>query len=267
MKTLRLRGRGRPLYRERIAALESLATYPIGEDFFQLNHGDDYFAFFDRLGEVDYFVVCEGERVVGVCCGILRRVPDRLGGPLRRAWYACDLKVHPDYRGRRIPIRIANRAFLLDYLRCPRGYAITMNPVGGPQANRVLKIADHWWNPTATPAQLLIYSVDAEAMGRLRPGIERERGPVSFLSLGGVKDVVLQSTGQPMPLLHVQWGALGAGNLQEPQADHVHMFCAPEGGALAQVLAEAGVEAFATATVLSHRMSRCDWSFVLTSEI
>ena len=271
MKTLLLRGPGRGAYQERIAALESLATYPIGDDFFQLDHGPDYFAFFDRLGEVDYFVVREGQRVVGVCCAALRRVPDRLGGKLRRAWYACDLKVHPEFRGRRIPHRIANYAFLRDYLRCPRGYAITMNPVGGPRANRVLKIADRWWNPTATPAQLEIYSLEAEVMDRLRGKVEAERGPIRFLSLRGIKDVVLQSTGSPMPLLHVQWGAAPPEGperlLAEPQPDHAHMFCAPEGSGLARFVAEAGVEPFATATVLSHRMSSCDWSFVLTSEI
>lgn len=271
MKTLLLRGPSRDAYQARIATLESLATYPIGEDFFQLDHGSDYFAFFDRLGQTDYFVVREGQRVVGVCCNVLRRVPDRLGGKLRRAWYACDLKVHPEYRGRRIPHRIANYAFLREYLRCPRGYAITMNPKGGPQANRVLKIADRWWNPTSTPAQLEIYSLDAAVMARLRPTLEAQRGPIRFLSLRGVKDVVLQSTGLPMPLLHVQWGAFpteGPGRLlEEPQLEHAHMFCAPEGSGLARLVAEAGVAPFATATVLSHRMPACDWSFVLTSEI
>lgn len=271
MKTLLLRRRGRAAYQERIAALESLATYPIGEDFFQLDHGPDYFAFFDRLGAVDYFVVREGERVVGVGANVLRRVPDTLGGKLRRAWYACDLKVHPEFRGRRIPHRIANYAFFRDYLRCPRGYAITMNPSGGPGANRVLKIADRWWNPTQTPAQLEIYSVDAERMDRLRPRVEAERGPISFLSLRGVKDVVLQSTGQPMPLLHVQWGPSRPDEadriVADPRPEHAHMFCAPSGSGLARVVGEAGVEPFATATVLAHRMSSCDWSFVLTSEI
>lgn len=272
MKTLLLRGAAREAYAERIAALEALATYPIGEDFFQLDHGPDYFAFFDRLGEVDYLAVLEGQQVVGVCAAVLRRVPDRLGGKLRRAFYACDLKVHPEFRGRRIPHRIGNYALLRNYLRCPRGYAITMNASGGPEANRVLTLAQRWWNPTRAAALLEIYSLDAEEMNRIRPAVEAERGPLGFLSLRGVKDVVLQSSGQPMPLLHVQWGAspppAEAGRLsQEPLADHVHMFCAPAGSGLARRVAEAGIEPFATATVLSHRMSGCDWSFVLTSEI
>ncbi len=47
----------RPALGPRLAALERLATYPLGRDTFQLDHGPDYFAFLDRLGaEVDYRV-------------------------------------------------------------------------------------------------------------------------------------------------------------------------------------------------------------------
>jgi hypothetical protein len=37
-------------YAERVVQLEAGASYPLGDDRFTLDHGEDYFAFFDRLG-------------------------------------------------------------------------------------------------------------------------------------------------------------------------------------------------------------------------
>ena len=121
------------------------------------------------------------------------------------------------------------------------------------------------------PAILELFSLDAEAMRGVLSTIERHRGDVSFLSLGGVKDIVLESTGRPMPLLHLQHGlgaSLGSGTpVSSPLEDHVHMFCSPASDPLNAELRAAGLTPSATASVLAHRMSGCDWRFVLTSEI
>jgi hypothetical protein len=45
------------------------------------------------------------------------------------------------------------------------------------------------------------------------------------------------------------------------------MFCALEGDPLSRALDSRGVRPDATATILAHRMRRCDWQFVLTSDI
>ena len=52
VKIVHLRAEDRPAYQDRVAALERLASYPLGDDRFELDHGPDYFAFFDRLGAV-----------------------------------------------------------------------------------------------------------------------------------------------------------------------------------------------------------------------
>ncbi len=290
----KVRPRERAAFQARLAALERLATYPLGDDTFRLDHGPDYFAFFDRLGEVLYAAALEGETLAAVACGMLRRVPFRQGEAPRRTWYLADLKVHPDYRGRRLPLRMLGRYFPWNYLRCPRGYAISMDPAGGGP-NRIARLLGHWrWSPIAAVATLLIWSLDAAAAERAAPIVVRHRGPLSVRSLEGVKDLILGSTGRRMPLLHAEWprrlgshaepppdparagpstpGSLRSASAQGerflgPQAGHTHMFCAPEGDPLAADLAGLGLRPGATATILAHRMKRCDWRFVLTSEI
>jgi hypothetical protein len=159
------------------------------------------------------------------------------------------------------------RAFLLNYLRCPRGYGISMDP-GDGRPNRLPDLLARFRRiKLAVAARLLFYSFDAEAMCRLRGVVESHRGPVSFLSLDGEKRLILESTGRPLPLLHIQHGPMAAPGDAEPRASHVHMLCAPEGDPLADDLHRLGQKPIATASVIQHRMRDWPWKLVLTSDI
>lgn len=275
VQILRVTPADRPALGPRLAALERLATYPLGRDSFQLDHGPDYFAFLDRLGEeVDYRVALEGDDLVAVGAGALRQVPLRHGGPLVRAWYGADLKVHPEHRGRRIPLRLLGSAFPWSYLRCPRGYGISMDP-GDGRANPVVRLMGRWrWSPLRLATILVLWSLDRDQARAALPLVEARRGPLRFRSLAGVKDLVLQSTGARLPLLHLEWttgAAPGARDpsttVGEPQPDTTHMLCAPHDDPLASDLQARGLRPSARASVIAHRMQGCDWRFVLTSEI
>lgn len=266
-----------PAFQERVAALERGTTYPLGDDRFEIDHGADYPAFLRRLGDLRYFAALDGERVAAIAAGAIRTLPGPRGPT--RAWYVGDLKVHPDYRGRRLPWEILKYAFPRHYWRCPRGYAVTMDPPDRP--NPVTRLLSRFWLiPNAAVASLRFWSLDADAARDATPLVERHRGPLAWLSLAGVKDLVLRSTGRPMPLLHAQFGPCAAtadatraasthagGVRRAPSPGAVHMLCAPVGDALADALVAAGHAPTATATVLAHRMARWDWSFLLTSDI
>lgn len=257
----------RDRYRAGVTALEASASYPLGEDRFRIDHGADYFAFFDRMGELRYEIALDRDRVVAVSAGVLRAaVP--FGDRARSAWYLCDLKVHPDYRGRRIPFSIARRAVPIGYLRSPRAYAISMNPSGG-STNPVVTLLQRWgFLPLHASPILLVYSLDAQSMRAAIPLLEAHRGAApSYLSLEGIKDIVLESTGRPMQLLHAQFGPFAERGVPEPIDGAVHMFCSPSEDVLARDLARAGMSPSASATVLHHGMTKCDFRFVLTSEI
>ncbi len=251
----------------RVAALEEGIAYPLGDDWFEIDHGADYFAFFDRLGDLTYYAVVRDEQVIAGAAGIVRRVPLEPGGEREPAWYLCDLKVHPDHRRPSTLGMLMWHSGKENYARCPRGYGITMNPADG-SPNRVVSLAGRYrLAPARLGCILRLYSLDADAMRRFRRTVEEHRGPTSFLSLGGIKDIVLRSTGAPMPLLHVQFGPCAEAGAGEPVEGAVHMFCAPEGDPLDAAMASAGVEPTATASLVHHRMGRSDWTWVLTSDI
>lgn len=267
MGLIRIRREQLPRYQEKLRELEQLADYPIGDDRFVIDHGPDYLRFFERLGEVFYFAQQDGDHLAAVACSMLRRVPYRQGETPQKCWYGADVKVHPDYRNQRIPLSIAYKVFIPLAMRCLRGYVVSMNP-GDGSPNRIVKLAKAFeWTPVDVSGILRLYSLDADRMAALTPVVERHRGPISYLSLAGIKDIVLQSTGRPMPLLHVQWGHCAEAGRPEPVPGSVHMFSALEDDPLAHEMAERGVEPSATATVISSGMRRSDFRFILTSDI
>ncbi|NES98842.1 MAG: hypothetical protein F6K32_27485, partial [Desertifilum sp. SIO1I2] len=183
-----------------IAAIEQIAQYPLGNDFFQIEHGLNYFAFFDRLGDVHYYVALDGDRVAAVGAGILRQ----LAGSL--AWYLCDLKVHPDYQRQYLSLRLLRSALGGNQQKCDsqrdrfanRLYAILMNP------SRLASIYQRFPFVQFRHATTLnLYSFDAQTMDRFSPLVVAHRGPISYLSLQGIKEIRLASSGDIFPLLHV----------------------------------------------------------------
>ncbi|NES93785.1 MAG: hypothetical protein F6K32_00725 [Desertifilum sp. SIO1I2] len=239
-----------------IVAIEQIAKYPLGNDFFQIDHGENYFAFFDRLGEVNYYVALDRDRVVAVGAGILRQI---LNSP---AWYLCDLKVHPDYQQQYLSLRLLRYALGGSLQKCDRGYAILMNP------SRLARIYQRFpFLQFRHATTLNLYSFDAETMDRFSSLLAAHRGPISYLSLQGIKDLRLTSTREILPLLHVQWGVTADQGHSTPLPGYTHMFCAPVEDELAIALIAKGISPMATATVISQGMAESDWRFILTSEI
>jgi hypothetical protein len=305
MKFHRINITEREHFQPGIVAIEQSATYPLGDDFFQLDHGHNYFAFFDRLGEVNYYAALDNQQVAAVGAGILRQIPYRFGETIQPAWYLCDLKVHPQYQHQHLSWRILRHALYPNILRCAQGYAILMNP-GDGSPNRLARIFERLsFVKFRLATTLNIYSLDAATMHNLEPLLAAHRGEISYLSLRGIKDLRLQSTGQMLPLLHVQWGAsyqirfhhppclkegesrgMGEGKTLRqkkgvvhpdlvsvakgnptPIPGYTHMFCAPETDDLSQILTAKQIYPNATASVISHGMDNSDWRFILTSDI
>jgi GNAT superfamily N-acetyltransferase len=267
MKFHRVELAERSLFQVGIEAIEKTAFYPLGNDSFQIDHGDNYFAFFDRLGDVNYFVALDGERVAAVGAGILRQVTDRQGESSRLAWYLCDLKVHPDYQRQHLSMRLLHYALQSCVSKCDRGYTISMN-AGDGKPNRLVRIYEKFNLLRFRCSSILgIYAVDAEVMRSLEPILIKYRGKISYLSLQGIKDLKLQSNGKMLPLLHVQWGENMQLEIETPLAGYTHMFCVPSGDELAIALETKGIFPNATASLVSHGMNQCDWRFVLTSDI
>ena len=247
----------------KLQELESVAEYPYGADFFTLDHGADYFAFFERMGEPLFHVALDGSRVVACAAGILRTVV--IENKTIRAWYLCDLKVHPEFRGRQITAKLFRENLFRNYLKCRRGYAVSMNPASGE--NRVVKLLKRLPRvPVGYAGQLNFYSFDKDEAVGVQRDLEAELGKISYLSLRGKKDLIMKSTGAPLPLYHIQHGAMAAGGIKSPTENGIYMICAFENGSLDNLLAER-FPVSATASILAHRLKPKDWNFILTSDI
>ncbi|MBI3560349.1 MAG: GNAT family N-acetyltransferase [Gammaproteobacteria bacterium] len=250
-------------YGSQLQELENLSEYPFGSDFFRIDHGSTYFQFFERLGQPIFNVAIENEKIVACAAGILRKLP--LADGEIKSWYLCDLKVHPQFRGRGLPSRLFRTGLFLNYLKCSRGYAISMNPSTGN--NGVINIIQKLpWLAFMTAGQLNFFNLSWAQMVDVSASLTRITGPLSYLSLANKKDLIMKSSNQTLNLLHVQYGPLAEPQLLEPQKNFIHMICAQENSPLNQLL----VSKFpisAQATLLSHRMNNINWDFILTSDI
>ncbi len=116
-------------YGPKILTIEKGVKYPMGNDFFEIDHGKNYFAFFQRLGEMYYYVIQEDNEVGAVACGIIRKLAHKKSTV--KAWYLCDLKIKKEWRGRNLTTYLLNNTIPRGYLKCSRGYMISMNPSSG----------------------------------------------------------------------------------------------------------------------------------------
>lgn len=266
LHVIRLTPNDEPLYRSRIVSIEGDVTYPLGSDRFTIDHGDDYFAFFRRLGEVHYFVACDGDDVLGVMAAVERTIG--WGGSSHSCLYLCDLKRRPGAGATVVLASLARRFEQHIGDRIRDGYGVSMNAADGQ--NRLVRILTRRDPELRCAARLNLFSLDAEQALRASPVIARHRGEAPrWLSLAGKKDIVLQSSGTAMALLHAQFGPCGSheATLPDPVDGAVHMLCAPEGGPLCAELVEMGARPSASADVIARGMDGASFDFVLTSDI
>ncbi|MBY0516637.1 MAG: GNAT family N-acetyltransferase [Bacteriovoracaceae bacterium] len=249
------------LWNHKLIDLEKSITYPLGEDRFHLDHGKDYFAFFRRLGEIHCYLAHKGDEILGLGQGILRLMPDG-----KKAWYLCDLKVTPKARGKKITYQLFKKAFLKCYLKCSRGYGVTMDPAAGE--NPIVKLSANLpWTPLKVSDQLAFFTLTYDQMMFYSPLLKIHRGEFGYLSHKERKEIILQSTQKPMNLWHLQWGPFAESQTFSPIHDGLHMFTVPLRDPLYQLLLRKGLTPSAFAHILSHKMKHTNWAFILSSDI
>lgn len=237
-------------------------TYDLGEDSFSIDHGQNYFNFFNRIGEPYYFLIQDkkSKLLIGTGCAILRDFGEF------KMWYLCDLKIDPEHRGKNLTTSL----FLAMGVKCTgittEGYLISMDPGSAKVVHIFNKIAGIVNMPAKTK-KLFIYSVDKQFVVENLFLFNKTLSKITFLSLAGIKDLVLTSTGKPMNLFHLQHGPFADDNsvdINELPSDAVIMFCTVENSLLYN---ELKITTDTTATIMFNGMDGFDWQWILTSEI
>ena len=246
-----------------LQAFENVAEYPYGDDFFKLDHGENYFAFFERLGEPVFHVALDGEKIAACAAGVLRTL--KIDGENIKCWYLCDLKVRQDYALQKLPAQLFRKNLFFNYLECRRGYAVSMNPANGK--NRVIKLIERFkWIPIRYAGKLNFYSFSQTQAHDFHSKLESEIGTVSYLSLEGKKDLIMKSSHSRLPLIHVQHGAAANISTLTPSVNGTYMICSEENTSLDKLLSS-NFPVSATESILAHRLNPSDWNFILTSDI
>ncbi|HXF90519.1 MAG TPA: GNAT family N-acetyltransferase [Candidatus Nitrosotenuis sp.] len=100
MQILPLTGQTKSQFQDQLAAFEQQFTYPLGENtFFTIDHGDDYSAFFENLGQAKTWIALEHGQIIGCVSLAIRDLYAH--NRLWRVGYLGDLKIDPDHqRGR-----------------------------------------------------------------------------------------------------------------------------------------------------------------------
>ena len=251
-------------YNDSLKHLEAGMEYPYGNDFFKIDHGESYFRFFERMGVPYYNVAFHKDQIVACGCGIIRSIPYK--SKAKKVWYICDLKVHPEFRGRGIPARLFKKGLLFNYLKCQRAYTISMNPHTGK--NKVVKIIERFpFFPLKHESTLYVFELSKAEVCSLKDKIENiVGGTVKFINLHGIKDIILKSSDTPMPLFHAQYGVMADPASTVEKEEGKYMFCALENSVLYKFLI-VRAKLSASASLLSYNMKNFDWEFILSSDV
>ncbi len=221
MKLLHLRPADLPPYQAGLERLESGIRYPIGDgaDHFRIDHGARYASFFERMGAAHFLLAVDGDEVVGNFAGVGKWVEG--GGRRVPAVYGADWKIAPAWRGGKLAQRFLwtglSKIFDPDIPRWRLTYVAAMRGARGD----VMRSASRW-SPMKLgrpAARLAVYFVPRERLMTIDPancpsvapgGLDLSpdaiANPPGVTSTAGCKDLRLESTGRPWPLVHLPLG-------------------------------------------------------------
>ncbi len=139
-------------YSDRLKMFEKNFDYPLGEQRFLIQHGQDsilYFDFFKRLGEVFYFVIEDKNQIIGAGCAVLRTI--NYQGYDEKIWYLCDFKILKEYRQQGLLKRITLKYFISSYLKSNKMIAVNMSKKENNGLVKKVNSLFSWFNVKALP--------------------------------------------------------------------------------------------------------------------
>lgn len=240
-------------------------TYDLGPDKFRISHGHDYHAFFRRIGLLDYKTVRDSHGIAASCALILRQMDDK-----SLVWYAGDLKVRPDCRNRHLTSKLIYACLPLGMITL-KVFAVEMIGENNVLESKIVRMTKYLRIPTwISCKRLSIYNWTCEEAHRALALINnRVQWSTKFISLQGKKDIVMQSTGQVLPVLHmIRDQSIKAYDIVQdaPQLGYNHMYCCLAADIIALDLSRIGLKPSSSAWIISNAFDS-DYRFLSTAEI
>lgn len=189
-------------YSEALKQFESEFSYPLGEQSFQIKHGFgeqaniDYFSFFEQLGQVNYFVAQDKDRVVGAGCSVLRKNEDG-----EKYWYFCDFKVTEPYRGKKILEKMMAKYFLLHIVKSSHFVAVNMTQDEKEYNGLVKKIKQMFWFSNVQIDFYHLHQWENKEGEEFKKTLLNNNSELGLYTNIDKKDIVINQT--QMPLYHL----------------------------------------------------------------
>jgi len=240
---------------------EDYFVYPMGDLTFKLNHGNNYFHFFKRMGEVRTIGYKNniGE-IIMLSTGILRNIENQ------EVWYLCDLKINPEYVGKRLTLRIL-KDVLTDFSSISdKAYGIQMNEKG--KENRTSKLLTKFNKGYFSKINtLVLFTLTKNELLKHKDVIEQYKGYMNTISLKGVKDIVIQETNTILPLIHLEFTKTKDNNKLILDDNCIYMFSTLQNSNLYKYMIDNDIEINSTASITQHGMDDFNFEFINTSDI
>lgn len=165
--------------------------YPIGNDKFTIDYSEKYFNFFKSLGSEGFHVVYKkNNKIYGSLCARF----------LRNAWYFCDLKVAPKYRGKKLTYKLLLKKCISLWFKSNRGYALSMYP-----NNAVKMLNDNFkLMQMRNMGFVYIYLVDYNTIVKIYDKLVKYYNHKynGFLNINNMKKLVLNKDYSELNVLH-----------------------------------------------------------------
>lgn len=264
MKIIKITSDNKHLYNEKLMRFEKLFSYELGHIKHVVDHGEDYYAFFEDMGELVSYIAVDGEEIAALAVGVLREVYLLKDENPKKVWYIADLKVAPNYRGQRLTHMLIRRAYIDNFAKAQKIYALSINKIDN-QSNHVTQFAPRLpLLPLKVSSTLFLYLCTYEEMRVVEPILNKNLGLTGYVNIMDKKKLV--TSDGPIPILHAYYD-MNQKVIGTPQENFMHMFCIPEENALTNKIQTLGIHPIATAAALYYGGGSCDWKFIISSEI
>jgi len=268
MEVFELTDSNKTVISQLMSNIDKGVEYPLGDDFFEISHGNNYFSFFEKIGKVTSVLYGDLKNIEGVFT-IVERIIDN-----NKIHYMCDLKKKKNSKNI-IMVSMAKYYFEKIYKASDMYYAIHMDKQGEDN-NSIVKLLSSYINKynkknaskfKQNTKKLNLFSLNYEEILKYKKLIENFKGGfLNINNLTGIKEIILKSTNKPMELIHLEFSDKEE-IIGKKYINHTFMFSTLSNSQLSNQLLEKGIQVNATATITNFGMETVDFEFINTGEI